>query len=231
MAVVSPSWRRSVVREELPRAPGHLPGSSFHLPQKHMRFLPLLSVTLAFPLVLAAQTETLRGKVEDVQGTQNQFYLDGTNLPLVSTALNLNQWIGQQAIMQVVNIGSALAPVIRVDSAVATAKVMDMGNLRLGQSSTFEVTAPAGSAAFIFMDFTSNTGFLPLPFLANGVWLLGLNPYLLAGGITNGLNQFQAPFFTPAVPALVGLQISSQAIVGDHGFWFFSNPDGRTVET
>lgn len=188
----------------------------------------LLSCVLLSTAFTCAQTETLRGKVEDVPGTANQFFLDGTNLPLVSTALNLNAWLGQQAILQVVNIGTATAPVIRVDAAVATTKIMDMGNLRLGQSSTFEVFAPAGSAAFMFMDFTSNTGFLPLPGL--GVWLLGFAPYLHAGGITNGAGVFQAAFATPANPSLVGLEVTTQALVGDHGAWFFSNPDSKTVQ-
>lgn len=193
-----------------------------------MRILPLLSSSLLFVVTLAAQTETLRGKVEDVPGTANQFFLDGTNLPLVSTALNLNLWVGQQAILQVVNIGTATAPVLRVDTAVATTQVMDMHNLRLGHTNNMEVFAPAGSAAFILMDLTANTGFLPLG--AWGVWLLGTSPYLHAGGITTALNVFQAPFTTPNIPSLVGLQISSQAFVGDHGTWFFSNPDGKTVQ-
>lgn len=192
-----------------------------------MRILAILPIALILTKTLAAQTHTLRGKVEDVQGTTNQFFLDGTNLPVVSSALNLNTWVGQQAILQVVNIGTASAPVVRVDAAVATIKVMDMGNLRLGQTSTFEVTAPAGSAAFMFMDFTANTQFLPFP--AFGVWVLGMAPHLLAAGITNGQNQFQTPFATPAIPSLIGLQITSQALVGDHGNWFFSNPDGKTV--
>lgn len=193
-----------------------------------MRFSSLLRFACLLPLSLTAQTETLRGKVEDVQGTQNQFFLDGTNMPVVSSALNLNAWVGQQAIMQVVNVGTAAAPVIRVDAAVATTKVMDMGNLRLDDTSTFEVNAPAGSAAFMFMDFQENTGFLPLGGL--GVWLLGVNPYLLAGGITNGQNQFETQFYTPNNPALVGLRVTSQALVGDHGTWFVSNTDNKTVE-
>jgi len=193
-----------------------------------MRIPCLLPVTCVLATGLAAQTVTLRGQVEDVPGTPNQFILDGTNLPLVSTALNLNLLVGQQAIMQVVDVGTPGAPVIRVDSSVPTAKVMDMGNLRLGQTSTFEVNAPAGSAAFMFLDFQSNTGFLPAGSL--GTWLLGLSPFLLAGGITNGQNQFQTPFFTPPNPQLIGLRISSQAFVGDHGNWFFSNPDDRTVQ-
>ncbi|HEU4418993.1 MAG TPA: hypothetical protein VFT55_08640 [Planctomycetota bacterium] len=192
-----------------------------------MRILSFLPLAV-FAASVAAQTATLRGKVEDVQGTQNQFFLDGTNLPLVSTALNLNTLVGQQAIMQVVDIGTPAAPLIRVDSSVPTTKVMDMGNLRLGQSSTFGVNAPAGSAAFMFMDFQDNTGFLPVGGL--GTWLLGLSPFLLAGGITDGQNQFQAQFFTPPNPQLLGLRITSQALVGDHGTWFFSNPDNKTVE-
>lgn len=193
-----------------------------------MRILPLLTCSLLFAATLAAQTVTLRGKVEDVQGTANQFYLDGTNLPVVSTALNLNLWVGQQAVMQVVNIGSATAPVIRVDAAVATTKVMDMGNLRLGQTSTMEVIAPAGSAAFLFMDFTANTGFLPAG--GFGTWLLSTSPYLHAGGLTNAQNSFQAPFTTPAIQSLLGLAVTTQAFVGDHGNWFFSNPDNKTVQ-
>lgn len=193
-----------------------------------MQLLPTFVLGLLVTTTVTAQTATLRGKVEDVQSTANQFYLDGTNLPLVSTALNLNLWLGQQAILQVVNVGTATAPVIRVDSAVATTQVMDMGNLRLGHTSSFQVFAPAGSAAFVFMDFTSNTGYLPVG--GFGVWLLGLAPYLHAGGITNGANVFQAPFATPALPALIGLQVTSQAFVGDHGTWFVSNADGKTVE-
>lgn len=193
-----------------------------------MRTLSLLSLTTVLATHLAAQTVTLRGKVEDVSGTSNQFFLDGTNLPVVSTTLNLNTVVGQQAIMQVVDIGTPGAPVIRVDSSAPAPTVMDMGNLRLGQSSTFEVNAPAGSAAFMFMDFQVNTGFLPAGVL--GTWLLGLSPHLLAGGITNGQNQFEAQFFTPPNPQLLGLRITSQAFVGDHGTWFFSNPDNKTVE-
>ena len=168
------------------------------------------------------QTQTLRGRIE---GT---FLLGGTTLPLVSSSVDLNSWIGQQALMQVVDIGTASAPVIRVDSAVAATQIMDMGSLHLGQSNAMTVTAPAGSAAYILLDFTSNSRFLPLA--GFGVWLFGGSPYLLAGGITDPQNLFQAPFLTPANAALLGLAVSSQALVGDHGNWFFSNADGATVQ-
>ncbi len=192
-----------------------------------MRTLPLLSAA-CLAAGLTAQTVTLRGKIEDVSGTSNQFFIDGTNLPAISSVLNLDAWVGQQAILQVVDVGTPAAPVIRVDAAVATTKVMDMGNLELGESSTFEVFAPQGSAAFMFMDFRSNTGFTPAGSL--GTWLLGPSPHLLAAGITNGQNQFEVQFATPNNPQLVGLSVTSQALVGDHGTWFFSNTDNKVVE-
>lgn len=194
-----------------------------------MRSLAVPTVCLLLCSFALAQTTTLRGKVEDVQGTQNQFFLDSTTVPLVSTALNLNTWLGQDAVLQVVNVGTATAPVLRVDAAAATVGIMDMGNMRLGQSSTWEVFAPTGSFALIAIDFTSNTGFVPLGEF--GGYVLGANPVLLAGGFTNGPGVFQVVVTTIQDQTLVGLEITSQAIVGDPGnTWYFSDPDSKTVQ-
>ena len=188
----------------------------------------LLCCPVLLMSLLSAQTQTLRGKVEDVQNTQNQFFLDCTNLPVVSSALNLNAWVGQQAILQVVNVGTATAPVLRIDAAVATTKVFDMGNLRLGQGARWEVDAPAGSFAFMFLNFTSLTSYTP--FGAFGTWLLGNGAATIASGVTNSQNQFEITYTMPVIPALVGVSMSSQALVGDHGTWFFSNPDCKSIE-
>lgn len=193
-----------------------------------MRSIAITTVCLLTSLV-AAQTQTVRGKVEDVQGTTNQFFLDGTRLPLVSTALNLNAWVGQQALLQVVDVGTAGSPVLRVDAATATTKTMDMGNLRLGDASTFEVRAANGSFAFLFVDFTSNTGYLPLG--AAGTYLLGGSPGLLAQGFTNAPNRFEVQFTTPADQTLLGLEFTCQAVFGTAtGAWQLSNADSKTVE-
>ncbi|MFN3240253.1 MAG: hypothetical protein ACE37K_01945 [Planctomycetota bacterium] len=192
-----------------------------------MRTAIILAATFAAAAALPAQT-TIRGKVEDVQNTNNQFYLDGTDIPVVSNVLNLNLWQGQQALLDVVNVGTAAAPVLRIDAATPTNKVMDMGNLRLGETKTWEVFAPTGAAAFVFMDWTSNTGFTPLPGIG-GAWLMGGAPFLLAGGFTQG-GMFQTTFTTPNDPGLVGLMVTSQALVGSNGGWEFSNVDGKTVE-
>lgn len=175
-----------------------------------------------------AQTQTLRGKVEDVRGTQNQFFLDCTSIPLVSTALNLNAWIGQQAVLQVVNVGTTAAPVLRVDAATATTKVFDMGNLRQGQTARWQVNAPAGSFVLIAVDYTSLTGYAPLGGL--GTLLLSAGAGVIASGFTNAQHQFEISFFVPTIPGLVGTSFTGQALVGDHGTWFLSNPDCKTFE-
>lgn len=192
-----------------------------------MRFVSVLTATCMLAAAATAQT-TIRGKVEDVQGTVNQFYLDGTNIPVVSNVLNLNVWQGQHAFLDVTNIGTASAPILRVDAATPTAKMMDMGNLRLGQSKTWEVFAPTGSTAFIFMDWTPNTGFAPIPTFG-GAWFLGSQPFLLAGGITFG-GVFQTSYTTPNNPMFLGLEVSSQALVGAQNAWQFSNVDSKIVE-
>ncbi|MBX3462286.1 MAG: hypothetical protein KF830_03875 [Planctomycetes bacterium] len=193
----------------------------------HTTLVPILCLlTTSFA---ATQTATVRGKVEDVSGTTNQFVLDGTVLPLVSTALNLNAWRGQPAVLQVVNVGTAAAPVLRVDAAAPTTALMDMGNLRLGNTSTWEVTAPNGSFVLIAIDFTANTGFLPLdPF---GTYLLGPNPYLLASGFTNAPDRFRVAVTVPPDQTLLDAAVTSQAIVGNPaGSWYFSDPDHKVVQ-
>jgi len=192
-----------------------------------MRTANLLAATFLAAAALPAQT-TIRGKVEDVQNTTNQFYLDGTNIPVVSSALNLNLWQGQHALLDVVNIGTAAAPVLRIDAATQANKVMDMGNLRLGETKTWEVFAPTGAAAFVFMDWTANTGFTPLPGIG-GAWLLGGTPHLLAGGFAQ-FGAFQTSYTTPNNPILIGLMVTSQALVGSNGVWEFSNVDDKVVE-
>ncbi len=192
-----------------------------------MRLLPLI-LPLAAASLLPAQTQTMRGSIEDVRNTQNQFFLDCTNIPVFSTTLNLNTVISQEAILEVVNVGTAQSPRLDVRSVTPTTKVFDMGNLRLGRSARWQINAPPGSFGMMFLDFTANTGYVP--FGNAGVWLLGPNAATIASGFTNGQGQFEISYGVPNVPQLIGTDFTGQGLVGSNGTWFLANPDCKTLE-
>ncbi len=187
--------------------------------------LPLLPLTLA--LTANAQTQLVRGKVEDVPST-SRFVLDCTTLPLVSTTLNLNTLVGQQWNLQVVNTGTPSQPILDVRSATPATKIMDMGNLRFGRSERWQVNYTPGSLAAVYVQLTSATSYLPAG--APGTWLLGLNCMHLATGTTNGQGQFEFNITMPTIPSLVGVSFSSQALVRTPaGELVVANPDCKEV--
>ena len=198
-----------------------------------MNLPTILFTALATIASLPAQGQTLRGKVEDVRNTQNQFYLDGTNIPVRSLVLDLNAIVGQESILQVVDVGAPGAPVLDVLGAVPTTKVLDMGNLRLGQGARWQVNAPPGSFALVYVTATAATGWLP--FGDAGVWLLGSAFVGLRSGITSGAGQFEFTFTTPNLPELVGTSFTGQALVATSvagaATWSFSNPDAKVFES
>ena len=174
-----------------------------------------------------AQTQLLRGKVEDVSNEQNEFFLDGTNIPLISKRFDLDSFVGQQQVMGVVNVGTATEPVLDVISFASTAKIFDMGNLELGRSKRWEVMAPTGSLAIVFVNFTDQTSYLP--FGSAGTWLLGESAAAMAAGVTDEDRQFQFDFTMPNIPDLVGTSFTAQALVQTDGVFSISNPDNKEV--
>lgn len=191
----------------------------------------LLSALFAATVATAttAQTHTVRGSIENVQGTTNQFFLDCTNLRLTSSALNLNLWMGPNLALEVVDIGTPGAPLLDVRSATPTNAAMDMGNLRAGRSDRWQVRAPAGSLAFVLFDLTANTSFRPMaPY---GTFLLGNGAQTLASGTTNALGVWE---FSVAIPAsaapFVGTAVTSQALLLGGGTAWFSEPDCKTLQ-
>jgi hypothetical protein len=189
----------------------------------------LIASLLTAATNLSAQTQTLRGKVEDVRGTVNQFFLDCTTIPVVSNVLNLNLLVGQDSILDVTNIGTATSPILNVQAATPTTKVFDMGNLRVGQTTRWEVNAAPGSLAFVFFDFTSSTRYVP--FGGFGTFLLGPGAVTVTSGTTNGAGQFQFNFTVPpSASVYIGTSFTGQALVATAGNWSFSNADCRDVE-
>jgi hypothetical protein len=172
----------------------------------------------------------LRGKVEHVRNTTNQFFLDGTSIPLVSKALSLEGFVGMQTIMQVVNIGTRTRPTLDVRSAALTAKMFDMGNLRFGRAEVWQVNAAWGSSAVVYANAMAATSYLPVG--AWGTWLLGPAPLRMASGVVSNLGQFRFRFTMPRIPALVGVAFTAQAVVQDKsGRITLSNADSKEVRS
>lgn len=182
---------------------------------------------LFFAALLPAQTQIVRGDVEDVPNTASQFILKCTNIPLVSTTLNLNNFTNGNWILDVVNVGNATNPVLDVRAATATAKIFDIGNLRLNRADRWEVTAAPGSFALIMLDAMVNTRYTP--FGALGTWLLSPGAAHVASGTTNALGKFETSVFVPNLPALVGTTFTGQALVAAGGNVQISNADCKEV--
>lgn len=179
---------------------------------------------------LLAQTQTVRGKVEDIRQTQGKFVLDCTNIPLTSKAVVLKNLVGTQQILQVVNTGTAKSPVLEVKSAKATTKIFDMGNLKLGKSARWEVNSTPGNTALVFLNAKSRTGYLPLGGM--GTWLIGLDAQFLTAGVVNARGKFEFSFTMPNLPKLVGTTFVGQAVVVDKSRGIqLSNTDCRDVRS
>ena len=195
-----------------------------------MKISYVLPIAALVATSLTAQTQLLRGKVEDVRQTQNKFVLDCTSIPLTSTKLNLNLLVGNQYIMQVVNKGTASSPMLEVQSVTATTKVFDMGNIRLGRADRWQVRGKAGSKTVVAVTATALTGYVPLGSL--GTFLLGPNFAVVGQGAINQLGVFEFRLQPPNMNSLVGMSFTGQALVQEpNGFLFLSNPDCKQVRS
>ncbi|MFQ5505196.1 MAG: hypothetical protein ACE5F1_10410 [Planctomycetota bacterium] len=179
--------------------------------------------------VLPAQTQTIRGKVENVRNTTNRFFLDCTTIPVVSRNLNLNLLVGQHSILSVANVGTPTSPVLDVRAATPTVKVFDMGNLILNKSGRWSVNGTPGSIAVVFLTATPQTGYLPLG--PAGAWFLGLSVAPIAGGVIASHGQFGFSILMPNLPGLVGKSFSGQAATVTGRSFLLSNPDCRAVRS
>ena len=193
----------------------------------------LLTAALATAATLPAQTQLVRGDVDGIRNTQGLFQLDCTQIPLVSNTVNLQQLHDQsrqqdiEYELQVVNIGTPAAPRLDVISANVIPEMFQMGNLRFGRSETWEVLAAPNSQLWILVDARVNTGYLPLG--AAGTWVLGPSAVPFAQGATNAFGRFQTRFTMPTLPALVGQEITGQAVIQDGAGFLISNPDCKEV--
>ena len=190
----------------------------------HLLPLALLSATTA-----AAQDVTFRGKVEDVSGTTNQFFLDCTDVDLTSAAFNLNLFVGAQVEIQGSWNGSVANPAVVVDAITTVPESFEIGGGgKIGELAHPTVTAAPGSLALTFASLSTSF----VPFGAAGVGFLGGNPFSTGSGTIGGAGVLQLNIPVPNDPNLIGVEIYGQAVVidGGTGALTFTNPDCKELK-
>lgn len=197
-----------------------------------MKTASLLAVPLLLGTTALAQSQLVRGDVDSISGT-NRFQLECTQIPLVSTAVNLQQLnnlsSGQdiEFEMRVNNIGTPSQPVLDVLSAVQIPEIFDMGNLRFGRSESWEVLGAPGSLTAVYLGLRATTFYQPFgPF---GTWVMGPEALPLRTGVIGGGGRFQFQFTMPTFPQLVGVEFTAQALVAEPTRLLITNPDCKEV--
>ena len=126
-------------------------------------------------------------------------------------------------------IEAAFEKVVSGDAIVMRGGTYRTGNLRLNQASRWQVQSPAGTSAWVFFTSTAQTTYLPAG--AAGTWLLSpATMQFLNYGVTNAANVFEFTFTMPNAPELVGLSITSQAVLLSGTTPLLSDADCKTVQ-
>ena len=192
-----------------------------------MLYRTLVAVAvLALPSVASAQQVTFLGQVEDVSGQQNQFFVDCTNTQLTS-ALDLNPFVGQQTQITGQWNGSFISPSVDVTSITIVPETFEVGgNGDLGGELTFGVTHTPGSFTIMYASF--GVGFAPLP---SGVWFLDFSTMLrVTSGTIPGVGNLERKVNVPNDPALQDVTVYGQAlIVEPGGNALLANSDCKTL--
>ncbi len=193
-----------------------------------MRPSAVLTTLCLLASITTAQNVTFRGQVEDVQGTQNQFVVDCSNVQLVAPAINLQTFVGLQTEITGTWNGSSVAPSVTVSAIQAVAESFEIGGKgEIGDELTFGVTGPVGRPTAMFASLGST--FAPLAG-AGAVFIdLGIaRP--IASGIIPGGGNLQVKVAIPNNPNLVGTTVYGQAgILAAPGQIFLTNNDCKTL--
>ena len=189
----------------------------------------LLAAVIAFDGFAQAQTVVFRGQIEDVQGTQNQFFLDCTDTSLTSSAFNLNLFMNQSLEITGNWNGSFTNPSVEVTALTPVVESFEIGGgAKIGETSNMTWTGAPGSVAIgrIALD----TAFVPLGG-DTGVLFLDLSTSVLGrNGVIGGGGILQSNFFIPDNPSLVGLDIYGQGAIITGGVVTLTNPDCKEID-
>lgn len=186
-----------------------------------------LTLALASPAALA-QTVTFDAKVEDVSGTQNQFFADCTNTQLTSGLFNLNQFVGQQVELTGQWNGSTANPSVDVTAIQVVPEVFEIGGgAKIGETSNLSFAAQPGAAVIGFVSLAPSF----TPFGTSDVIFIDQNQIVLSRtGTVGGTGLVELPFGIPNSPALLGLDIYGQGAVVAGGVVALTNPDCKTID-
>ena len=196
--------------------------------------MKILTTSIVSLLLLAsvstAQQVTFRGKVEDVQGTQNQFVLDCTNAELTSATIDLNAFVAMSAEMTGQWNGSVTAPMVVVETLTLVPETFEIGGgAKIGDTSTLSFTATPGDLAIGVLSIAPT--FVPFR-RANGVILANSatsHRLLQRFGTVGGTGILEIPFMIPNDPSLVGFDIYGQGALAAGGTIRMTNPDCKTI--
>lgn len=189
----------------------------------------ILSVLLLSASAVSAQQLSFRGKVEDVSGTANQFFVDCTDVDIQSSTINLNAFVGLQTQITGNWNGSAASPLVDVTAIQAVSETFEIGGGgKIGQQATFRVDGAPGSPFAMFSSL--GTSFFPF---RSGVVLLDLGTLNLIGtGVIGGAGNVEIKVQVPNNPALIGLTVFGQGAIGmGGGNVLLTNPDCKTLES
>ncbi len=194
----------------------------------------ILLVTALCLSPLAAQTQLVRGDIDQQRGT-NRFFLDCTDsVELISNTVSLaalhtaSQQQNFEYAMQVRLVSVGATTVLDVVSATQIPEMFQMGNLRFGRRETWEVFGTPGSFSVIYGSLRASAGYIP--FGAAGTWVIGTPNVLINQGVIAANGQWRFDLQMPTLPALVGTEITSQAVLLDNaGTLTITNPDCKDV--
>lgn len=173
----------------------------------------------------AAQSVTVRGKVEDVSGAPGQFILDCTNVDLSSSNFDLNQFVGAQVELQGTWNGSTASPAVLVTALQSVGESFEIGGSgQIGTLAKPSVTGTPGSLAITFASLSSSF----VPTAGFGTVLLGGIPFHTGSGTIPAGGTRELSVLIPNDSALIGIDIFGQGAIIAAGTVQLTNPDCKT---
>ena len=185
-----------------------------------------LAAALLFAATTNAQQVSFVGKVEDVSGTTNQFFVDCTNAQLTS-GINLNPFNGEMVSITGMWNGSVGSPSVNVDTIELAAETFEIGGgAKIGDDSNLSFIGQPGDNVVGFLA----TGSSFIPTVDQVIMIDPTKIRLTLAGTIGGSGILEMQFFIPNNPALIGFEIFGQgAFVADDGTVTLTNPDCKEI--